>query len=128
MEINTLIPLLEKLSLKLGTSVELLWGALIRQAYIDGFIKTFTCMFILILSGIGLYFLRVYYRLFVPHYNVKNKNGHESVTDADFICPIIIVVSLSIILFDTIYLCTTFSDVVISFSNPNYWALKQIIK
>ena len=128
MEINTLIPLLEKLSLKLGTSVELLWGALIRQAYIDGFIKTFTCMFILILSGIGLYFLRVYYRLFVPHYNVKNKNGHESVTDADFICPIIIVVSLSIILFDTIYLCTTFSNVVISFSNPNYWALKQIIK
>ena len=128
MEINTLTPLLEKLATRLGVSIELLWGALIKQAYIDGFIKIFTCMFILILSSIGLYFLRVYYRLFVPHYNVKNKNGHEGVTDADFICPIIIVVSLSIILFDTIYLCTTFSNVVISFSNPNYWALKQIIK
>ena len=128
MDTNMLTPLLEKLATRLGVGVELLWGALIKQAYIDGFIKIFTCMFILILSSIGLYFLRVYYRLFVPHYNVKNKNGHESVTDADFICPIIIVVSLSIILFDTIYLCTTFSNVVISFSNPNYWALKQIIK
>ena len=123
MDTNMLTSLLEKLATRLGVGVELLWGALIKQAYINCFIKTFTCMFVLVLSGIVLYILRKCYR----YYKVKTKNGSNSVMDDDFICQLTIVVSVIIILFNTIYLCTTFSDVVISFSNPNYWALKQII-
>lgn len=55
-----LIVALEALAAKLGTTAEYLWGILVRQAVLDGWIALVECLFYAtIVGGVAWYYLRV---------------------------------------------------------------------
>lgn len=118
MEGNALAPLLEKLSSKFGTSVELLWGVLLKQANINSLVDSVLCVFVLVVSLTSLYFLR-------KLYYTKNR---ENTSYSDNSYMEIIWASGVIILLSLLIICGFAYDATISFLNPEYWALKQIIK
>lgn len=115
MDINTLATLLEKLSGKVGVSVELLWESLIKQAYINGIIRFIVCMVVLGFSIGGLYFLRKLYNF--------NKKKYPK---GSYICVIIVATAVLIIVCNIFNLGMSAFNITESFLNPEYWALKQM--
>ena len=106
--------LIERLSEKLGTTADHLWGVLIKQAPIQAIIDGITMAALIVLSILAL-------KLF------KDKYKKLWDTDAE---PLVIVAGLftaMLVVATIIIVCTTFDTTVTAVFNPEYWALKQII-
>ena len=107
-----LIGLLEKLSTKLGVTIELLWGALTKQAFISGIIDLLTMGGLITLSVISFIFI------------LKKTNPILSDEDNIFGAYIVwAVYSLFVIIFVSCNLTTSIAGIF----NPDYWALKEIL-
>lgn len=104
------LQLIEKLALKLGTTAEYLWGVLISQAYIHGIINISIVGFFGLFLSIGWY-LCLTYKFKEP--------DPKTVAIGCLICMSILYIGLVL---------PKINDIITSFVNPEYWALKQIIK
>ncbi len=104
------LQLIEKLAFKLGTTAEYLWGVLISQAYIHGIINISIVGFFGLFLFIGWYICLTY----------KFKEPDPK---------ILVIGCLICMSFVYIYLTLhEINDIITAFVNPEYWALKQIIK
>lgn len=115
--------LIEQMAQQLGTTTEYLWSVLIKQAPIDSAVTLF--QFILI--GIfGYMLLRVHKKLsLTKEYDGYTRTGYSHYEELASI-PMF----FAMIIFAIVLLCAFFAipEVVYGFFNPEYWALKQVIK
>lgn len=109
--------LIRDLAAKLGTTAEHLWGVLIRQAPITAITDLLE---VLILAAVCVYGGR---RLMRWHKKLQESG------DADHPGFVLLYVGFVVLLCITIIcaLCSV-SGIVTAFTNPEYWALKQIVK
>lgn len=117
---ENLTMLLSELAAKLGTTVEYLWGVMIAQAQVE--IYTFIGVFIAFLLSIGVLILTI---------AGLNKYGLDDYGNPDtkgwgfiiFIC-----ISGVVVLTSLMVLISNFGDFITAISNPEYWALQEILK
>ena len=109
--------LIRDLAEKLGTTAEHLWGVLIRQAPITAITDLIECLILVAVYVYGRH------RLMRWHKSLQETN------DADHPGFLILYVGFVLLLCITI-ICALFSvsGIVTAFMNPEYWALKQIVK
>jgi hypothetical protein len=113
---DKIINLLEKLSSKLGTTMEHLWNILIHQAYIEAFKNIIIISFFIILEMLIF--------KYVIRYN-KIKNFADIESDFEFIAVLLFIVILVFIIVITLNLVPETVDAIF---NPEYWALNHILK
>ena len=106
--------LLEQLALKLGTTVEHLWGVLLRQAPISGTVNIIISVTVIIIS---VFFVRLAI--------VKTK-GPDAEWDEEgafliWVVALIIAFGSSAIVFASI------KNIASAFLNPEYWALNELL-
>lgn len=116
-----LTTLLTALAEKLGTTVEYLWSVLLKQAYVEGILNIIYCVITIIL-------FIVFYK-YAKYFSSKWKEWTDN-CEAEEIFPIIILVILSvgtlILLGASIF--EFLPTAITAFNNPEYWALKEILK
>ena len=118
-----LTPLLEKLAAKLGTTVEMLWGVLLKQAPISGAVDLITCATLVWLAIWSFRFVQR--KTTVPaatedkRYPSAEWEGEGKLVAwlcvAAFACFVLICVG------------TSAQNIFAAFLNPQYWALEQIL-
>jgi len=108
---NTL-QFLNELSIKLGTTSEYLWGVLIRQAPIDGWINLSVMA---VWVAVGVFALIFFYK------KINDESWDEEFTVA--------LLGISILSFVIIIVVAgiCFSDTVGAIVNPEYWAFQKIL-
>lgn len=112
--------LLIELAQKLGTTVEHLWGVLVRQAYVealgDGII-------VIALTLFGLWLWR-----WAARFNERSKDDEftedekENYELASFLSGVVALVSWTFLIFGRL------PDLFTKLLNPEFWALQEIIK
>lgn len=112
MDDKTLAALTE-LAQKLGTTAEYLWGVLIKQAPISG--ATDLICYVFLICACWLWARYVY----------KKTNSSEWYSEGAF-CAWFSVGA--IVLLSAFLILASLSTTVAAFVNPEYWALKQILK
>ena len=105
---------LQSLAEKLGTTAQYIWGLQVKQAYVVGFVALAGFLFgaIMIIGSIWMF-----YKLF-------NNNSKEETEVKGFL----FVGSLVSLIIGCIFCASWFSTVLNCFINPEYYALKQLIK
>lgn len=101
--------LLQKLANKFGTTVEHLWGVLVRQAYIDS------------MTSIGLYLACIITCVGGIYFSLKKlKDGHnEDVYTLSLLLGIIALLIIALF-------CSQINMIIAGIVNPEYWALMEI--
>lgn len=115
--------LIQQLADKLGTTSEYLWGTLIRQAKIDSIVTLFQ---FLLIGIFGYVIFRIHKSLSIKKdYDGYSETGYQHYQETASIFMII-----SVCLFVMLLIASFFSipDLVSGFLNPEYWALKEILK
>jgi hypothetical protein len=110
-----LTPLLEKLSGQLGTTIEQLWGTLLKQTQVEIELCRLW-MGIWLWGGIGILALAII-TIFLA---VKS--------DEDEIIPLIVVIMTMFIVLAVVGYSINYSELLTLTKNPEYWALKEILK
>lgn len=109
--------MIRELAEKLGTTVENLWHVLIKQASIDAITQSV----ILLLCIIVLIFcFRIAKKFFLRF--------QESDETSDLLLFMLFVAFSAILLIHGLVIISNFGLVLSGFFNPEFWALKQIIK
>lgn len=109
---------------KLGTTAEYLWGVLIKQAFISGVVDAITLLSLavaVVISGIFIY----------GKGKVPPKTQDDPYPHAEWDSEIQMMVWAFYLLaaaFVLVAISINLSTVVAAFMNPEYWALKQILK
>ena len=117
---NVTTQLINELAQKSGTTTEYLWNVLIKQVKINAMMDL--CYYIIIIIlGIIIYNVHKYLR------KPKNEYGFTGYDKHDGLDIIMIVITglwglIALICFFNI------GNTITAFINPEYWALKQIIK
>lgn len=107
--------MIEALASKLGTTVEHLWGVLLRQAYISFW------------TDILYYLITVAIVLFAIKFSLKAwRKGDESTWNDDEWRLLSIGLGLLALIL-TIVAIVCISDTVTKIANPEYWALKELL-
>jgi hypothetical protein len=104
--------LLEQLAAKLGTTVDHLWQVLIAQARVEAISE---CIIF------GVIFL-----LLIPAWIVSFKCYKKNKDDFD--SGVIFMPVGAVTLFFLIVLCMSFTGIITGFYNPEYFALKEILR
>lgn len=118
-----LTPLLEKLAAKLGTTVEMLWGVLLKQAPISAAVDLVTCV---ALVGLTVWSVRFVQRKTTP----PPKTDKDRYPSADWREEGELLAWLTVAAFAFLVLIcvgTSAQNIVAGFFNPQYWALEQIL-
>jgi len=110
-----LIGLIDKLAVKLGIAVEILWTALIKQAYVSNTVDLVAFFILAAISIWGFKFIRN-----------KTKDGGEWHDDGDASGISWLLWGLYTIVIALI-ICLNLSGTVSGIINPEYWALKEIL-
>ena len=110
--------LLEKLADKLGTTVEKLWGAMIKQAPISAAIELVTSIFLIVASIIIIRFVQKKTTELINEYHAAWEE--EGAFLAWVATGILVIMTLYAVMF-------AFSNIVTALLNPEYWALSKII-
>lgn len=116
MEKNT-EQLIRELADKLGTTTEYLWGVLIKQAAVYSYSNICFILFL----GICVYFPFFLTKKLVN----KMKNKHNDYEIEMVFGTVVMGVFLIVFI---IHVCVTFTDTITGLTNPEYWALQQILK
>ena len=116
--------LIEVLAAKLGTTAEHLWGVLVRQAPISGAVDLVLCI---VIAAVTAWWVQL----------VKRKTTCQPKTEEDpyprvewrdeaaLLAWVVTVIAGGIALFCII---GSAQRIVAAFANPEYWALKQLVK
>lgn len=116
-----LTELLVTLATKLGTTVEYLWGVLIKQATIEGYLNIIYCIIPIILIFLSVLYFKYY---------IKNKEKWEEECDGNEIYHGAGVISIFIITFVFLIMSIIIfiPTAITAFGNPEYWALQNILE
>lgn len=117
-----LTPLLEKLAAKLGTTVEMLWGVLLKQAAISATMDLIFCVGIVV--GFTWCF-RFVQRKTTPIPETDGRYAYSDWDDAGKGVAWIIIAVMAVI--GSILIICGVQNAVTAFLNPQYWALEHIL-
>jgi heme/copper-type cytochrome/quinol oxidase subunit 1 len=108
-------PLLEELAKEVGTTTELLWEALVRQAYVDSFTQLLQTGALVVLTIVS-----------VRGMGCMRRRAREDDWDPAW---------LTLLILGTIGLCIAWTVAIVymgniftGFFNPEYWALEKILR
>lgn len=108
---------IETIAAKLGTTVEHLWGVLIRQAPINGFVDIVQLVVLVIAT---IWYIKIVDR--------KTRSTPQTpVPEWDEAAPLAWFSAFICALFALLCIIVSIQDIVSAFANPEYWALKQLI-
>jgi hypothetical protein len=113
--------LIRELAAKLGTTVEHLYTVLVKQAFITGVSDIVICSFILV----ALIFSAFYLFKGIAKAK-KNQDEREPYAIPEFIIPVILAVIFGIMFI--IAFLANIEDIITCFSNPEYFAVHEILK
>jgi len=115
---ENLTKLLNELAVKLGTTTEFLWEILLKQAPIDAIvgISLIVLFLILIIPYV------MYIKWFSKHCNELYKEDKESIHTV--FCVIILIIMFALFIANICEINNTITAIF----NPEYWALKEILK
>lgn len=118
------VRLIEDLASKLGTTSEYLWNVLIRQAPIDSITSIFRIIGVVVF-GIVLVKLHLKFSVRDTH-----NYGIYDATIYDRNRGVAIIMSISVCIFVILTIASLFEipSIVNGLANPEYWALKEIIR
>ena len=117
-----LAPLLEKLATKLGVTVEMLWGVMLKQAFISAMIDFTQCVAMVI--GVTLLFRFVQRKTTKPA-DTERSYGHAEWEDEG---AVLAWLTVGVLLVITSVIClSAFDSIVTALTNPQYWALKHLL-
>ncbi len=110
--------LIRELSQKLGTTAEHLWGVLTRQAQVTAITDSITVIILLLVC------------IFGGKYLIKGWKYHEEDGHNEEMTLLVLSTIGYFIIFIIAILCTIegISSIPTAIMNPEYWALKQIVK
>lgn len=116
--------LIEALANKLGTTVEHLWGVLIRQAPISGVVDLVLCM---VIATVTVWFVAIVkHKTTAPAATAEDQYPYAEWRDeAAFLAW---AVALIAGVFALVYVICSAQGIAAAFANPEYWALKQLVK
>lgn len=103
------IQLLESLAAKLGTTSEMLWGVLVKQAPISASMDILVAFILAFLMGSTFGLSKAF----------REKDAEFAVT-----C---MVAGVALTVLFTIYCSCTLGSTAAGFLNPEYWALKELL-
>ena len=116
--------LIEALATKLGTTAEHLWSVLVRQAPISGVVDLVLC--IVIATVTVLFVALIKHKTTAPEAMEENRYPHAEWRDeAAFLAW---AVALIAGVFALVYVTSSAQGIAAAFANPEYWALKQLVK
>lgn len=116
------IALIRELAAKLGTTTEHLWGVLVAQARVDFFASTFIYIIL-----IGFFVTEFFLLRWMTKVIVEKWESDE--VPPQFPAIAIATIILGIICIVGFFSATSYMDMYLaSILNPEYWALKQILK
>jgi hypothetical protein len=112
---------LASLASKLGTSVEHLWGVMVKQAYIDGISSLVTTLVCLLLG------VAVVHGFFYVRRNFKSTPHHERTHPFDFLMDPLGFVVIGVILLAIFAVASdNFYWVISDFWNPEFYAMRHL--
>ena len=116
--------IIDKLAEKLQVPAEVLWGALLKQAPIDGVISIIISLLVVILLPISGYFL---YKVI---HKIAILEGESKYDEQPKYIGLSIVLSIIAIIFffGSMVAALELSDNLAGIINPEYWALKEIMR
>ena len=118
------LKLIEALAEKLGTTAEHLWGVLVKQAPISGAVDIAQCI---VIASVAVWWVR----LVMNNTKCPPKTDENRYPDAKWDGEGVFFAWVSIFIVVGISLnCVIGSsqEIVAAFANPEYWALKQLVK
>ena len=117
------LAILNRLAEKFGTTVEHLWGVLVKQAFISAVTDLFHVLTLLIVASAGLVF--VYRKTRTPPETEKGDRPYVEF-EGDFA---LFAWGIALIALVPIYVSVMASapNIISGFLNPEYWALQQIL-
>ena len=115
--------LIEALSAKLGTTAEHLWGVLVRQAPISGAVDIMLCIFVISLAVWVLYVVNE--KTSMKSTDDDRHNWAEWEDESALLAWFVAIIFCALVI---ILVGVSADDIVSAFANPEYWALKQLIK
>lgn len=116
--------LIEALAAKLGTTAEHLWGVLIKQAPISGAVDLVLCV---VIAAAAVWWLQLVQR----KTTCPPKTEEDRYPSAEWTGePVFFAWAGVAIAFASVLVCIIGSaqGIVAAFANPEYWALKQLVK
>jgi hypothetical protein len=118
---DKVMELLKALAEKLGTTVEFLWGTLVKQAIVVGIFDSIACFFLLIFIFIMVKFaVRNYKNSLESHKGDKYTTSMDCFMEASAV-PSILASFATAGFFILLYQALT------CLLNPEYWALKEVL-
>lgn len=117
------LAILNRLAEKFGTTVEHLWGVLVKQAFISAVTDLFHVLTLLIVASAGL--VLVYRKTRTPPETEKDRDP-QAEWDGD---PAFYAWCIALTALIPIYVSIIASapNIISGFLNPEYWALQQIL-
>ena len=110
--------ILEKLSLKLGVTIEYLWEALLNQAFYSGMVDLF--IFLIIIISIYGYYRWIKY--IIPSWKKIDNENFDIIYTVGLVFGGVGLIIIIIDRLSNLYLTLA------AFFNPEYWALMQILE
>lgn len=116
--------LIEALAAKLGTTAEHLWGVLVRQAPISGAVDLVLCV---VIAAVTVWWVALVKRKTTcpPETEANRYPNAEWRDEGAFLAWLVTVIFGVLALICVI--CSA-QGIVAAFANPEYWALKQLVK
>lgn len=116
--------LIEALAAKLGTTAEHLWGVLVRQAPISGAVDLVLCV---VIAAVTVWWVALVKRKTTcpPETETNRYPKAEWRDEGAFLAWLVTVIFGVLALISVI---GSAQGIVAAFANPEYWALKQLVK
>ncbi len=116
--------LIEALAAKLGTTAEHLWGVLVRQAPISGAVDLVLCV---VIAAVTVWWVALVKRKTTcpPETETNRYPKAEWRDEVAFLAWLVTVIFGVLALISVI---GSAQGIVAAFANPEYWALKQLVK
>lgn len=116
--------LIEALAAKLGTTAEHLWGVLVRQAPISGAVDLVLCV---VIAAVTVWWVALVKRKTTcpPETKTNRYPKAEWRDEGAFLAWIVTVIFGVLALISAI---VSAQGIVAAFANPEYWALKQLVR
>jgi hypothetical protein len=109
-----LVNTLNTLALKLGTTAEMLWEVMMKQAPIYAMTSTF----VIVLSGVLFFFLYKFFK--------KNEWFADEIDENPFMFLVSTVLAIAVACYGVLVL-TTIPSIIYAIFNPEYWALMNLL-
>ena len=116
--------LIEALAAKLGTTAEHLWGVLVKQAPISGAVDLVLCI---VIAAAAAWWLQLVKRKTTCPPKTEDDRYPSAEWDSDpaFVAWVGVVIA---VVFALVCIVGSAQGIVAAFANPEYWALKQLVK